>query len=76
VCFNIEHYDESAEDDDGDILEAEDQYYKVNGQTYRCTGAHVRFGITNQAGVSIRERIAASMCTSTLSSTSHAEPDG
>ena len=50
VCYNMQHYNEGAEDDDGDILEAEDQYYPVNGVTKRCTGAHVRFAINQRGG--------------------------
>jgi hypothetical protein len=45
VCFNIEHFDDHAVDEDGDHLGAEDQWYNVNGKPYRCTGAFLRFGV-------------------------------
>jgi hypothetical protein len=47
--FNIQHFDKKVIDQDGDQIEAADQYYEVKGTKYRCTGAHVRFGI-NQSG--------------------------
>lgn len=50
VCYSIEHYNERAEDDDGDTLAAQDQYYDINGVWERCTGAHVRFGINQRGG--------------------------
>ncbi|KAF1832885.1 hypothetical protein BDW02DRAFT_553766 [Decorospora gaudefroyi] len=53
VCFNIEHFDDDAQDDDGDQLEPEDQYYEVNGREYQATGAHVRFGVNQPGGMII-----------------------
>lgn len=41
VCYNIKHYEEGAQDDDGDELEPEQQCYEVDGQSYHCTRAHV-----------------------------------
>jgi len=49
-CFNYQHFNEEAEDEEGGILEPEDQYYDVSGETYRCTGAHIRFGINHHGG--------------------------
>ncbi|KAI4642641.1 uncharacterized protein J4E78_010114 [Alternaria triticimaculans] len=53
VCYSIEHYNERAEDDDGDTLAAQNQYYDINGVWERCTGAHVRFGINQRGGLII-----------------------
>lgn len=47
MCYNLEHFDANAEDDDEDTIE---QYYEVDGQEYRYTGAHVRFGINQRGG--------------------------
>ncbi|KAI4696856.1 uncharacterized protein J4E88_001035 [Alternaria novae-zelandiae] len=49
----VEHYNERAEDDDGDTLAAQNQYYDINGVWERCTGAHVRFGINQRGGLII-----------------------
>jgi hypothetical protein len=34
VCYNIEHGDYNAKDDDGVRLEFEEQHYVVDGKTY------------------------------------------
>ncbi|KAH6875074.1 hypothetical protein BKA58DRAFT_334135 [Alternaria rosae] len=52
MCYNLEHFDANAEDYDEDTME---QYYEVDGQEYRCTGAHVRFGINQRGGMIIGE---------------------
>ena len=49
-CYNIEHYDADEEDADMDDDDVMRQYYDVDGEEYRCTGAHVRFGINQRGG--------------------------
>jgi hypothetical protein len=34
MCYSIEHFDEDAEDEDGDQLQYIDQKYRVDGQIY------------------------------------------
>jgi len=49
-CYNIEHYDADEEDDNMDEEDEMQQYYFVDDEEYRCTGAHVRFGINQRGG--------------------------
>ncbi|KAF2824630.1 hypothetical protein CC86DRAFT_407797 [Ophiobolus disseminans] len=37
VCYSSEHFDENAEDEDGDILDYLDQRYYVDGAEHACT---------------------------------------
>ncbi|KAI4929772.1 hypothetical protein J4E86_011714 [Alternaria arbusti] len=56
-CYNIEHYDADVEDDLMDEDDEMQQYYFVDDEEYRCTGAHVRFGINQRGGMIIGQSL-------------------
>ncbi|CBX97537.1 hypothetical protein LEMA_P089460.1 [Plenodomus lingam JN3] len=50
ICYSVEHFDEDAEDEDGDEVEFENQEYVADGEVRQATGAHYRFGLNHQGG--------------------------
>ncbi|KAH9863563.1 hypothetical protein J1614_009495, partial [Plenodomus biglobosus] len=57
VCYEVEHFEEDKQDDEGDEVPPEDQHYIVAEREYRATGAFYRFGVNPVGGAIIAKNL-------------------